>query len=126
MGCTACTEPQCLYSKAIPLLPPMGCTACTESQCLYSRAIPLLPPMGCTACTEPKCLYKGALYLFLYKVRQWKKSQLPKYRRTICANGPRVLTNKHTHKLLIFTCEVRLYVYVEIFAFSFSKSIFVN
>jgi len=23
--------------------PPMGCTACTEPQCLYSRATPLLP-----------------------------------------------------------------------------------
>ena len=52
---TACTEPQCLYSTAIPLLPsvpvqysynsapPMGHTACTELQCLYSTAIPLLP-----------------------------------------------------------------------------------
>jgi hypothetical protein len=64
MGRTACTEPQCMYSRAIPLLPlrdvrlvqslsactvelylypPMGRTGCTESQCLYSRAIPLLP-----------------------------------------------------------------------------------
>jgi len=42
------------------------------------------------------------------------------------ANGPRVRTNKHTHKLLLLASEVRLYVYVEIFAFSFSKSIFVN
>jgi len=63
-GPTACTEPQCLYSTAIPLLPygpyglyrasvpvqysytstpPVGRTACTEPQCLYSRAIPLLP-----------------------------------------------------------------------------------
>ena len=64
MGRTACTELQCLYSRAIPLLPlwavrplqslsactvelylysPYGRTACTEPQCLYSRAIPLLP-----------------------------------------------------------------------------------
>ena len=55
MGCMACTEPQCLYSTAIPLLPsvpvqysytsspPIGRTACTEPQCLYSTAIPLLP-----------------------------------------------------------------------------------
>jgi len=63
MGRTACTEPQCLYGTAIPLLPlwavrpvqilsactvelhlytPMGLTACTEAQCLYSRAITLL------------------------------------------------------------------------------------
>jgi len=26
--------------------PPMGRTACTEPQCLYSTAIPLLPPMA--------------------------------------------------------------------------------
>ena len=64
MGRTDCTEPQCLYSTAIPLLPygpyslyrasvsvqynytstPSMCrTACTEPQCLYSTAIPLLP-----------------------------------------------------------------------------------
>jgi len=30
-------------SRAIPLLPPMGRTACTEPQCLYSTAIPLPP-----------------------------------------------------------------------------------
>ena len=65
MDRTVCTDPQCLYSIAIPLLslygpyglyrssvpvqysytstPPMGRTACTEPQCLYSIAIPLLP-----------------------------------------------------------------------------------
>ena len=64
MDCTACTEPQCLYSTAIPLLPlwtvrpvqslsactvllylysPMDFTTCTDPQCLYSTAIPLLP-----------------------------------------------------------------------------------
>ena len=25
--------------RAIPLLPPMGCTACTEPQCLYKGAL---------------------------------------------------------------------------------------
>ena len=64
MGRTACTEPQCLYSTAIPLLPlwavrfVQSLSACTvhlyfyssygpygftEYQCLYSTAIPLLP-----------------------------------------------------------------------------------
>jgi len=64
MDRTACTEPQCLYSIAIPLLsygpyglyrasvpvqysytstPPMDRTAYTEPQCLYSITIPLLP-----------------------------------------------------------------------------------
>jgi len=56
IGRTACTQPQCLYSRAIPL-PPIGRTACTEPQCLYSRAIPLLPLLalrsvqGLSACT---------------------------------------------------------------------------
>jgi len=52
---TPCTEPQCLYSIAVPLLPsvlvqysytsipPMDRTASTEPQCLYSIAVPLLP-----------------------------------------------------------------------------------
>ena len=63
-GRRACTEPQCLYSTAIPLPPlwaerpvktlsactvqlylytPMGRTDCTDHQCLYSRPITLLP-----------------------------------------------------------------------------------
>ena len=89
MGRTACTEPQCLYSTAISLLPlwavrPLqNLSACTvqlylySPQCLYSTAIPLLPSvpvqysytctpsMGRTACTEPQCLYKGLLYLLI-------------------------------------------------------------
>ena len=94
MGRTACTDPQCLYSTAIPLLPSepvqysytsTPLSACTVQlylyapQYLYSTAIPLLPsvpvhysytstpPMGRTACTEPQCLYKGALYIFTFK-----------------------------------------------------------
>jgi len=55
MDRTACTELQCLYSIAIPLLPlravrpVQSLSACTvqlyfySPQCLYSRAIPLLP-----------------------------------------------------------------------------------
>ena len=84
MGRTSCTEPQCLYSRAIPLLPygpyglyrasvpvqysststpPMGRTACTEPQCLYSTAIPLLPlwavrpVQSLSACTVELYLY---------------------------------------------------------------------
>ena len=50
-----CTEAQCLYSTAIPILPsvpvqysytstpPMGRTAYTEHQSLYSTGIPPLP-----------------------------------------------------------------------------------
>ena len=82
---TACTEPQCLYSTAIPLLPlwivrpVQSLSACTVELYLYSpygpyglyrASVPVqysytsTPPMGRTACTEPQCLYNGALYLF--------------------------------------------------------------
>jgi len=84
IGRTACTEPQCQYSIARPLLPllavrtvqslsactvqlylysPMGHTACTEPQCLYSTAIPLLPLLAVrpvqrlSACTVELYLY---------------------------------------------------------------------
>ena len=55
MGRTACIEPPCLYSRAIPLLPlwavrpVQSLSACTvqlylySPQCLYTIAIPLLP-----------------------------------------------------------------------------------
>jgi len=54
-----CTDPQCLYSTAIPLLPlwavqpVQSLSACTVQLYLYS-------PYG------PYGLYKGALYLLLY------------------------------------------------------------
>jgi len=69
MGSTACTEPQCLYSRAIPLLPlwavrpVQSLSACTEPQCLYSTAIPLLPlwavrpVQSLSACTVQLYLY---------------------------------------------------------------------
>ena len=81
-GRTACTEPQCLYSRAIPLLPlwpvqpVQSLSACSVQPYLYSpyglyglyrASVPVqysytsTPPMGCTACTEPQCLYKCAL-----------------------------------------------------------------
>ena len=94
MGRTTCTEPQCLYSTAIPLLPlwavlpVQSLSACIvqlylySHQCLYSTAIPLLPsvpvqysytstpPMGRTAFTEPQCLYSTAIPLLpLWTVR---------------------------------------------------------
>jgi len=86
MGRTACTEPQCLYSTAIPLLPVwavrpvQSLRACTVELYLYSpygpyglyrASVPVqysytsTPPMDRTACTEPHCLYNGAHYLFL-------------------------------------------------------------
>jgi len=61
MGHTACTEPQCLYRIAIPLLPlwavrpVQSLSACTS----YTST----PTMGHTACTEPQCL---SVELYLY------------------------------------------------------------
>jgi len=77
MGRTACTEPQCLYSTAIPLLPlwtvrpVQNLSACTVELNLYSpygpyglykASVPVqysytsTPPMDRTACVEPQCL----------------------------------------------------------------------
>jgi hypothetical protein len=78
MGRTACTEPQCLYSRAIPLLhllavrPLQSLNVCTVELYLYSSywpyglyraSVPVqysytsTPPIGRVACTEPQCLY---------------------------------------------------------------------
>ena len=84
MGRTVCTEPQCLYSTAIPLLPlwavrpVQSLSACTVQLYLYSpygpcglyrASVPVqysytsTPPIGRTACTEPQCLYSTAVPL---------------------------------------------------------------
>jgi len=53
MGRTACTEPQCLHSIAIPLIPYV-------QYGLYRASVPVqysytsTPPMDRTACTEPQ------------------------------------------------------------------------
>ena len=91
MDRTACTEPQCLYSTAIPLLPlwavrpVQSLSACTvqvylyspyEPYGLYRASVPLqysytsTPPMSRTACTVPQCLYSTAIPLLpLWVVR---------------------------------------------------------
>jgi len=91
MGRTACTEPQCLYSTAIPLfplwavLPVQSLSACTVQLYLYSPygpyglyrpSVPVqysytsTPPMVRTAFTEPQCLYRTAIPLLpLWAVR---------------------------------------------------------
>ena len=69
MARTGCTEPQCLYSTAVPLIPygPYG---------LYRASVPVqysytsTPPMDQTACKEPQCLYSTAIPLLpLWTVR---------------------------------------------------------
>ena len=87
MGRTACTEPQCLYSRAIPLVPlwavrPVhSLSACTVELYLYSpygpyglyrASVPVqysytsTPRMDRTACTELQCLYSIAIPLLPY------------------------------------------------------------
>jgi hypothetical protein len=84
MGRTACTEPQCLYSRAIPLLPQwavwpvQSLSACTVELYLcspygpyglYRASVPVqqsytsTAPMGRMACTEPQYLYSRAIPL---------------------------------------------------------------
>ena len=87
----ACNEPQCLNSRAIPLLPLwtvralQSLSACTVELYLYSPygpyglyrpSVPVqysytsTPPMGRMACTEPQCLYSTAIRLLpLWTVR---------------------------------------------------------
>jgi len=84
MGPTVCTEPQCLYSRAIPLLPlwavrPVeSLSACTIELYLYPpygpyglyrASVPVqysytsTPPMGGTAFTEAQCVFSRAILL---------------------------------------------------------------
>jgi len=84
MGRTTCTEPQCLYSRAIPLLPlctvrpVQSLSTCTVQLYLYSSygpydlyraSVPVqysytsTPPTARTACRQPQCLYSTAIPL---------------------------------------------------------------
>ena len=112
MGHTACTEPQCLYSTAIPLLPlrtvrpvqslsactvelhhysPIGRTVCTQPQCLHSRAIHLLTPwavqtvQSLSACTVQLYFYSPCGPYSLYRASvpvQYSYTSTPPMGRT--------------------------------------------
>ena len=104
MGRTACTEPQCLYSTAIPLLPLLAIlpvqslSACTVQLYLYSywpyglyrASVPVQcsytsTPIGRTACTGPQCLYKVNLYpLHCSRSCSSKKSPNPICSQYVC------------------------------------------
>jgi len=105
MGRTACTEPWCLHSTAIPLLPsvpveysftstpPMDRTACTEPQCLYSTAIPLLPlrtvrpVQSLSTCTVQLYLYSPYGPYGLHRTSvpvQYSYTSTPPMDRTAC------------------------------------------
>ena len=114
MGRTSCTEPQCLYSTAIPLLPLLAVqpvqnfSVCTVQlnlyspygpYCLYRASVPVqysytsTPPTDRTACTEPQCLYSTAIPLLpygpygLYRATvpvQYSYTSTPPMGRTAC------------------------------------------
>ena len=97
MGRTACTELQCLYSTAIPLLPLwavrllQSLSACTVELYLnspygpyglYRASVPVqysytsTPPVGRTTCTEPQCLYRVQYTFYIYQaVTRYQSSQ---------------------------------------------------
>jgi len=98
MGRPACTEPQCLYSTAIPLLPLMAVrhvqshSTCTVELYLYSSNVPYslyrasvpvhysyttTPPMSRTACTKPQCLYNTAIPLLPSLPVQYSYTSIP-------------------------------------------------
>ena len=105
MGRTACTEPQCLYSRAITLLPlwavrPLHIlSSCTvqlylySPQYLYSTAIPLLPlwavrpVQSLSACTVQLNLYSPYGPYGLYRASvpvQYSFTSTPPMGRTAC------------------------------------------
>jgi len=132
MGRTVCTEPQCLYSTAIPLLPLLAVrsvqslSACTVELCLYSpywpydlykASVPVqysynsTPPTGRTACTEPQCLHSRAIPLLpywpygLYKASvplQYSYTSTPPIGRTACTE-PQCLHSSAIPLLLLLS-----------------------
>jgi len=116
MGRTACTEPQCLYSTAIPLLPlwvvrPVHIlSACTVQLYLYSPfglyglfrdSVPVQYSYASTplsACTvqlylySPHYLYSTAIPLFPTVPVQYSYTSTPPMGRTACTQ-PQCLYN---------------------------------
>ena len=116
MGCTACTKPQCLYSRAIHLLPlwtvrpVQSLSACTVQLYLYSpygpyglnrTSVPVQYSYAFTplsACTvqlylySPHYLYSTAIPLFPTVPVQYSYTSTPPMGRTACTQ-PQCLYN---------------------------------
>ena len=93
IGRTACTEPQCLYSIAIPLLPlwavrPIeSLTACTVQLYLYSPLWAVWPVQSLSACTVELYLYSPYGPYGLYRASvpvQYSYTSTPPIDRTAC------------------------------------------
>jgi hypothetical protein len=84
----------------------MGCTACTEPQCLYSRGIPLLPlwvvrpVQSLSACTVELYLYSPYGLYGLYR------ASVPVQRSILTL--PHTHTHTHTH-IYIYICQYFLH-----------------
>jgi len=118
LGRTACTEPQCLYSTAILLLPlwavrpVQSLSACTVQLYfyppsgpygLYRASVPVqysytsTHPLGRMACTEPQCLYSTAILLpTLWAV--WPVQSLSAGTKFTLSLNPKT-SNSETNKL---------------------------
>ena len=120
MGPTPCTEPQCLYSRAIPLLPlwtvppVQSLSACTVQLYLYSpygpyglysTAIPLLPlwtvrpVQSLGACTVQLYFYSPYGPYGLYRASvpvQYSYTSTPPMGRTACTEPQMSTGNSET------------------------------
>ena len=117
---TACTEPQCLYSTAIPLLPLWAVQSVQTLSALYSTAIPLLPlwaiqpVQSLSACTVQLYLYSPYVPYGLYRTSvpiQYSYNSTPPMGRTACTE-PQCLYNS---PLVPFMC---IYIYIYHYFFS--------
>jgi hypothetical protein len=69
----ACREPQCLYSRAIPLLP-LRAVRTVQSLSVCTVELNIYSPMGSTVYSEPQCLYSRSISLLpLWAVRPVQK-----------------------------------------------------
>ena len=93
IGRTACTEPQCLYSRAIPLLP-FGPYRLYKASVRVQYSYISTPPMRRTACTEPQFMYKDHFTL-PFTLSLWPSDSL-------------VLLNYRRPLLLVHTAAGRL------------------
>ena len=118
MGRTTFTEPQCLYSTAISLLPlwtvwpVQNLRACSVQPYLY-------PPMGRKAFREPQCLYSTAIPLLPLVPVQYSYTSTPPMGRTNFTE-PQCLYSTAIPLLPLWAvrpvqslsaCRVKLYLY---------------
>ena len=89
MGCTACTEPHCLYKGALYLTVELylysplwavrsvqSLSACTRVHFTLQWSYTFTPPMGRTACTEHQCLYKGVHFTYNSRVTFYSRTDI--------------------------------------------------